>query len=284
MLIEIVLSSIEVGLITGLLAMGIFITFRLTNYPDLSCDGSIIIGATITAAFADAGLSPWIGLTLAACGGGMAGLFTAFLHCTLNIPNMFSGILTAVMSYSIGLHITQSRPIISMVDTIPLFDETNFFLWVPLILAGVLLFCGWVFTSRYGAFIQVAGDNPKLSEKFGINPLWTHFISLALSNSVLGMYGSLISTHQQFTDINQAIGSLLMGLGAVMLGEKILPVRNMIGRFISCIIGALLYRALISLAIQTSFLNLQPYDLNLVIGVVLILSMISFKKREGSAT
>lgn len=278
-LFNVLTPSLEMGMITGFLALGILITFRLTNFTDLTCDGSVLIGASVTAALADAHAPPYVALLLSILAGSTTGLLTAIFHTELKIPQIFSGILTAVMAYSVALHIMDARPVISLVNSPLLFDENFFRFLIPIALYTIIL-CWWIFSTQLGKTLQVAGFNPILAQQFGKQPRFTVWASLAMSNSLLALNGSLMTTYQQFTDVNQALGSLLMGLGATILGEKILPVRNLLGRMIACFIGAIAYRLLITLALNTTWFNLQPYDINLLMGIILLLSMTKLKKKN----
>ena len=133
-MLEYLIPSTEMGLITGFLTLGVFISFRLAPFTDLTCDGSALIGAAITAALADLGVNPWLNLFLSFLGGSCAGLCTAFFHHALNIPQIFSGILTSVMAYSVSLHIMDSRPVIALHNAPLLFQqETTLMFMIPLI-------------------------------------------------------------------------------------------------------------------------------------------------------
>ncbi len=273
------MMSLEMGLIYGIVAMGIYLTFRIIDFPDLTCDGSFVLGAALSSVLIKMGYNPWIGLFIALIGGSIAGLATGLFYTRLKISNLLSGILMAFMLYSINLHIMGGTPNIALIHTASLFSVLS-----PLALLFILSFIlctlfSYLLMTDFGLALRSIGQNTRLAKNGGINIKTMTLIGLALSNGLIAVGGALFSQHQGFADVGSGIGTVIIGLASVMIGERILPYRSIILQLASCILGSILYRLFISLALHSDILGLESQDLNLITGLMIIGIMYMPKRR-----
>lgn len=274
-----IMMSLEMGLIYGIVAMGIYLTFRIIDFPDLTCDGSFVLGAALSSVLIKMGYNPWIGLFMALIGGSIAGLVTSLFYIRLKISNLLSGILMAFMLYSINLHIMGGIPNIALMHTASLFTVLS-----PLVLLLILSFIlcalfGYLLMTDFGLALRSIGQNARLAKNGGININTMTLIGLALSNGFIAVGGALFSQHQGFADVGSGLGTVIIGLASVMIGERILPYRSIILQLASCILGSILYRLFISVALHSDILGLESQDLNLITGLMIIGIMYMPKRR-----
>lgn len=275
-----VITSLELGLIYGIAAMGIYLTFRVIDFPDLTCDGSFVLGAAIAAMVVKMGGNAFASLCSALLGGAIAGFCTSLLHSRFKISSLMSGILMAFMLYSINLKVMGGVPNLALVDTASIFGAT-----APWVILGFIAFCTWLtfsylLCSDFGLSMRAIGQNPVLARSCGINLSYMTAVTLILSNALIAFSGALFAQHQGFADISQGVGTIIIGLAAVMIGEKILPKSSPIYMLLACIIGSIIYRLLVALALHNEWLHLQTQDLNLITGVMIVLIMLMPKMRK----
>lgn len=267
------LLSTEIGLIYGIAALGIFLTFRILDFPDLTVDGSFVAGAALSAVTLKSGIDPCISLSLGALAGGIAGFITGILHVYCRITSLLAGIITAFAFYSINLRIMDHTPNISFFQTDTIFNANP--LTILLGISFVLLIClYYLMTTNWGLALRVLGKNQKLAKQYGIHVSMYIIITLILSNAFVGFSGALFSQHQGFADINQGIGTLIIGLSAILIGEKIFPSKSIGWICASCIIGSILYRLCIAFALHSDVLGLEASDLNLITSFIIVGIMI----------
>lgn len=272
-------TSLEIGLIYGIIAMGIYLTFRVLDFPDLTVDGSFVTGAATCAIVLKAGMDPLWALALSMLMGSMAGLITGVLYAYCSITNLLAGILTAFMLYSMNLRIMGGIP------NLALFQEPSLLNAYPL---GILLLISmliwltlsYVLTTDWGISLRAMGQNPKLSATYGIRPKSITIIGLMLSNGLVGLGGGLFCQHQGFADISQGIGTVIIGLAAVMIGERLLPFRSPLMALLSCILGSITYRLIIAMALHNESLGLNSADLNLITGLIIVMIMVLPKMQK----
>lgn len=279
--------AVDIGLIYGLLALGIYITFRVVNIPDLTCDGSFVLGAATSAILLKLGCPAWLSFAAAIIAGGLAGGITGIFHLYFKIEDLLSGIITAFMLYSINLRMMNLRSSISLVNEITVLDSSSNNLWVLVLLFGLIL--AIFLNSDAGLGVRTLGQNRPFAAAQGINVSRMLFLGLVLSNAFIGACGSLFSQYQRLCDVSQGTGSLVMGLASVMIGEKLLKpwlrldrwvqsqsFKSFIRQFLtvgSCVAGSVVYRVLIALALHSDSLGLKTQDLNLMTGCLMIFVM-----------
>jgi putative ABC transport system permease protein len=276
------LSSVELGLIFGIAAIGIYLTFRVIDFPDLTCDGSFVLGAAVSAAMLQAGANPWLALCMAAIMGGLAGLLTGILHAYFKVSNLLSGILTAFMLYSINLKVMGGSPNIALINLPSVFTNYNTISILLLCSVVIWLAVSFLLTTDLGLALRSVGLNKRLALNCGIHTTAMTIFALVLSNGLIGISGALFSQQQGFADVSQGLGTIIIGLAAVMLGEKLLPTRSLYFAVAACLFGSVLYRILVAFALHSEWLGLQTQDLNIITGLLIVGIMITPAMRIGS--
>ena len=264
------MMSLEMGLIFGVVALGIYLTFRVIDFPDLTCDGSFVLGAATCLMLIQNGVLPELSLIVAFAAGALAGALTGCLSRFFGITPLLSGILVAFMLYSINLRVMGGVPNL----VIP-HQDTLFSLYPPLLVLGGLSVFLW-FTISYllktdfGLSLRSVGQNRLLASNGGVHLSFMTLTGLMLSNGLIALGGGLFSQHDRFVDISQGMGTIVVGLAAVILGERLLPFRSPWSLVGACFIGSCLYRLFIACALHSDVLGIESKDLNLIVGVMII--------------
>ncbi|MDR1414129.1 MAG: ABC transporter permease [Puniceicoccales bacterium] len=266
-------SCLEFGLIYGIMAVGIFLTFRMIDFPDMTCDGSFVLGGAISGILIKSGCNPWIALCASAFGGALAGLATGLVHSLFKISNLLSGILVAFMLYSINIRIMGGLPNISLIGATTIFSNVRPMYLLPIICFAVVLKFIWLLATDFGLGIRSIGQNKITATNYGINIAVVSTIVLMLSNALISLSGALLNQHQCFVDISQGVGTLVVGLAAVMIGEKLFPARSCFLLIPACVVGSIVYRIFIAFALHSEIFGLETQDLNLLTGLLIIFAM-----------
>ncbi len=267
-----IIMSLEIGLIYGIVALGIYLTFRVIDFPDLTCDGSFVLGSAISGTFVKMGMNPWLSLLSAAFAGSMAGSLTGILYTKFRVTNLLAGILVGFMLYSINLRVMGGIPNISLLNNNTILGQMPI---LQLIMVGLCV-CGIIsclLITDFGLSMRTIGQNKMLAQNSGINVPSVTILCLAISNALIALGGALFSQHQGFADVGSGAGTVIIGLASVMIGERILPYKQIWVQVISCLIGSITYRLFISLALRSDFLGLETSDLNLITGILVIAIM-----------
>ena len=264
--------SLELGLIYGIVGMGIYLTFKVIDFPDLTCDGSFVLGAAISSVLIKAGIDPYISLLFALVGGAAAGALTGILNSFFEVTDLLAGILVAFMLYSINLHVMSGVPNISL-----LMSPTIFFTNNLVVLGGITVLLiaafSYLLNTDLGLSIRAVGQNKRLCMNGGVNVKWMVILGVAMGNALIAMGGALFSQQQGFTDVSAGVGTIIAGFAAVIIGERVLPFRSIWIKLLSCIVGSIIYRIVTGLALHAEFLNLKSYDFNLIAGLLIIIIM-----------
>lgn len=276
------LGAIEIGLIFGLVALGVFLSFRIINFPDLTVDGSFPLGGAVAAALIVAGVNPFIATAAAIVAGALAGYLTAWLNVHLRIMQLLASILVMIALYSVNLRI-MGKPNVALINDPTVFSLVEFGgipdYWLkPLVLLviviGAKLLIDLFFASEAGLAMRATGSNPRMARAQGISTDRQTVWGLALSNALVALAGALFVQTQGGADISMGIGTIVIGLAAVIIGETILPARSLVITTLACILGAVLYRFFIALALNSDFIGLKAQDLNLVTAVLVALALL----------
>jgi len=274
------------GLIYSIMALGVFFTFRILDFPDLTVDGSFPMGAVIMAACLHGGIHPLVGLLLSFCGGVTAGAITATIHNKLKVPHLLAGILTMTMLYSVNIRILSNRANLPLlrVDTIlthvheytkgfltPEYASLVFFILVVFAIKKMLdLF----FITDMGLMFGALGNNEQMVRVQGIDPATLKLIGVGLSNGLVALSGAFAAQYQGFADINLGQGIVVTGLASVMLGEFLLKSNKISVLTLRVILGAILFKAIMYLGRYYGYyINMTPNDLKLIAGILIILSL-----------
>jgi len=282
------LSSVSEGLIFGFIAIGVFITFRVLSFPDLTVDGSFVTGGSVAAVMIAAGYNPFLATIAALFAGLVAGTITALLNTLLKINALLSGILMMVGLYSINLRIMHGANI-PLIRSITIFDSVAHFFSIKrnsvliiytLIILAVIVFLilNWFLRTEIGLALRASGDNEQMVRGLGSDTNKNLLLGCAISNGLVALGGSLVAQSQGFCDVNMGIGMIVMGLAAVIIGEGVLHPRGIAKILFACFVGTFIYRLFITIVLR---LGLTPGDLKLItaILVVFVIAVPYIKKR-----
>ena len=282
------MGAVEIGLIFALVALGVWISFRVLNFPDLTADGSFPLGGAVAAVLIVAGYNPWIACLAACATGALAGLLTSWLHVSLGILQLLASILTMIALYSINLRIMDAPNVSLLGETTvftPFVSDENSYWMQSLILLGIVFvvkgLLDWFFASQIGLALRATGANARMACAQGIATGRYTMAGMALSNALIALAGALYVQTQGGADISMGIGTIVVGLAAVIIGETLLPSRRLLIVTLAVVMGAVLYSQFITLALEADFIGLQAQDLNLItavlVGVALVLPKIKAK-------
>lgn len=276
------LGALEIGLVYGLVALGVFLSFRVLNFPDLTVDGSFPLGAAVTAALIVVGTDPYLATGVAMLAGALAGMVTAFLNLRFKILHLLASILTMIALYSINLRI-MGRPNLALITEptvltpfeglgLPGFYLKPLFALVVVLLVGGLL--ARFLASDYGLGLRATGANARMARAQGVATGRSTYVGMALSNAMVALGGALFAQMNGFADITMGTGTIVVGLAAVIVGEVVLRSRLILIAVVACVLGSVLYRIAIALALNADVLGLQSSDLNLVTAVLVAVALI----------
>ncbi|XEC95178.1 ABC transporter permease [Paenibacillus tarimensis] len=266
-------GAVELGLLYALMALGVYITFRILDFPDLTVDGSFTTGAAIAALMITNGVSPWLA-TIAAFGGGLAaGACTGLLHTKGKINGLLSGILMMIALYSINLRI-MGKPNISLLGLDNLYLNASvspFLLGFIIVLVAKLLLDAF-FRTDLGLALRATGDNARMIRSLGANTDNTKIIGVSLSNGLVALSGALIAQQSGFADISMGIGMIVIGLASVIIGEAILGHMTIFRATLAAILGSVVYRIIVALALQVDWLKTS--DLKAITAIIVIFALV----------
>ena len=276
-----ILGAVEIGLIYALVAIGVYITFKVIDFPDLTVDGSFTLGAAVSAAMIFAGHNPYIATLAAIFAGGIAGMITGYLNVRWDILGLLAGILTMTALYSINLRI-MARPNIAIIDSETIFGNWSIIGVIFVVTVIIILMLTRFFASDFGLAIRAIGINPKVSSAYGIKVGKMKIIALALSNGIVALAGSMFAQSQGFADISMGTGTIIVGLASVIIGEAIVHPERIVVGLVTCTIGSILYRIAIAFALNAHDIGLEASDLNLITALLVALTMIATKFKKKS--
>jgi putative ABC transport system permease protein len=282
------------GLLYGIMALGVFITFRILDFPDLSVDGSFPLGATIMATAIVNGVPLLLALLLAFTGGVAAGAITATIHNKLKVPNLLAGILTMTMLWSVNIRVLGNRanlPLLreatvlstvtdALSGVIP--EEWAVFLFFLILGLGIKVLLDIFFHTDLGLTLGAMGNNEQMVVSQGVNPEWMKLIGVGLSNGLVAISGAFAAQFQGFADVNMGQGIVVAGLASVMIGEFLLR-SNRIGLLtLRVLLGSIVYRGIMYLGRYYGYhINLTPNDLRLLTGLLIIGSLVVSRYQSG---
>ncbi|MEM6490560.1 MAG: ABC transporter permease [Pseudomonadota bacterium] len=293
------LGAVELGLIYGLVALGVFLTFRILDFPDLTVDGGFAMGGAVAGVIIVAGVfgaaSPWLALLAAFAAGGAAGLVTAILAVRFKILHLLASILTMIAAYSINIRI-MGRPNLALLgedtvvsETAPAFEALGLgadwgrVLLAALFAAGAAALLIRLLASDFGLAMRAAGQNPRFLAAQGGAPGLYVAIGLTLSNGIVAVGGALFAQFNGFADVSAGVGTIVVGLAAVILGETLFGRRAIWMAALACVLGSVLYRIAMAVALNVDALGLRPSDLNLVTAALVALALIAPQLKRRAA-
>lgn len=280
------------GLIYSTMTLGVFITFRILDFPDLTVDGSFPLGAAVMAILISNGVNLIIAVLVSFAAGVIAGMITATIHNKLHVPNLLAGILTMTMLYSINIRVLGNRPNLPLLrQTTVLSVFTEWFGFIPEEWALLVFFVAFslvakvlldlFFRTDLGLTLGAMGNNEQMVITQGVNPEALKLIGVGLSNGLVALSGAFVAQYQGFADVNLGQGIIIAGLASVMIGEFILR-SNRIGVLtLRVILGSIAFRGIMYLGRYYGYyVNLTPNDLKLITGILIIASLIITQLRK----
>ena len=284
-------GAVELGLVFAFVAIGVFLTFRVLDFPDLTVDGSFPLGAAVAAVLITTGFNPWFAAAIAMVAGALAGLVTAFLNVRFRILNLLASILTMIALFSVNLRV-MGKPNVALInaDTMlsPFFGLGLREVYVRPLFVGVLVVIAVILVWRFlesdaGLAMRATGANARMARAQGVDTRRQVYLGLALSNALVALGGALFAQTNGFADVTSGVGTIVVGLAAVIIGETLFGARGILLALIGCIVGSVLYRIAIQLALSTDALGLKASDLNLVTAVLVAVALILPHLRRGGA-
>ncbi|MCS5712171.1 ABC transporter permease subunit [Candidatus Berkiella aquae] len=266
-------GAFELGLIYALVAMGVYITFRIIDFPDLTVDGSFALGGVVAIVLLLNHYPPLLATFIATLCGAMAGILTGYLHTRWNILGILASILVMTALYSVNLRL-MNQPNVALQNELTLFSWGSI-LWITaliVILSLVILVC--FFHTHFGLAMRATHVNMAICHAYGIQTTLMKIIALALSNGIVALSGALFAQSQGFADISMGTGTIIVGLASVILGESLFSPKQVVYALLACIIGSILYRVAIVLALNGNQFGLLPSDLNLITALLVISTLI----------
>lgn len=277
-------GALESGLIYALVALGVYISFRVLDFPDLTADGSFPLGGAVAGVAIIADVNPWLACIFGMLAGGVAGLVTAWLHVKLGILQLLSSILVMVALYAVNLRIMQA-PNLALLGEPTIFGElvtdSNGYWMRCVVIGGVVivakLFLDWFFSTEMGLAMRATGSNLRMSQAQGIATSRSILLGMAISNGLIALAGAIFVQTQGGADISIGVGTIVIGLAAVIIGETIIPAKKMLWITLSAIVGAILYKFFIQIALSNDTLRaigFGPQDVNLVTALLVVIALI----------
>ncbi len=277
------IGALEQGFVYGIMALGVYLTFRILDFPDLTVDGSLPLGAAVSAVAITHGINPFASLVLAMAAGFLAGMVTALLNTKLRILHLLASILTMIALYSVNIRIMDG-PNVSLlgVDTVldPLIAlglagnlaAPLMFGLISLMITGIII---WFLHTELGLTVLAAGDNPQMITSQGVNTHTVIILGVSLSNALVALSGALVAQNQGAADVNMGVGTIIAGLASVIVGETLFGRRSIPRACVAVLFGSVVYRMAIALALGMRWgrFSFTPSDLNLITALLVVLAL-----------
>ena len=270
-------ATIEQSLIFAIMVLGVYISFRILNFPDMTVDGTFPLGAAISAKLLTLGVNPYLTLLVALVAGAGAGAITGLIHVKLKVKDLLAGILVMTALYSINLRVMGK-------SNIPLFEEDNIFnteysmmiTIVVLILISKLLL-DYLLKTKFGFALKALGDNENLIVSLGLNEEKYKIYGLMIANAFVAFSGAVLAQYQGFADVGMGTGIIVIGLASIIIGDTLFGKRRRLAGTTIVIIGSILYRGVIAV---TLFMGMDASDLKLITSVIVIIILWIQKQKD----
>lgn len=269
---DVLINILQQGFLFSLVSIGVYITYKILDFPDLSVDSTFPLGGAISASLLVNGINPWITVIVATLGGAIAGGITAFLHVKLKITNLMAGILVMIGLYSINLRIMGKA-------NVPLLSTKNVFaaavpklaiILIVVIVVKILL--DMYLKTKSGFLLRAVGDNEQVVSSLGVNKDLVKVIGLMLSNALVALAGALTAQYQGFSDVGMGTGTVVMGLAAVIIGTSLFERISFVKVTTLSILGAIIYKGAIAIVLK---LGLNANDLKLMTAIIVVVALCS---------
>lgn len=303
---SLLIGSVTIGLILALLALGIFISFRIFDFPDITAEGSFTFGAAVAASLIVTGMNPLLASLIAFVGGSLAGAVTGLIHTRFKINPLLAGILVMTALYSVNLHVMGK-------SNVPLLGQTTIFTWIEdfsknisgegtrtqimgwevavkdlwllgccsLAILGFSFALWWFFKTNIGTAMRATGDNDQMIRALGVNTKAMIIVGIGISNGFIALAGAMLAQYQGFADVQMGVGMMVWGLASVIIGEAIINDTNLGFVIAGAVVGSVLFRLLVAIALRW---GLNPNDLKIItalfVFIALVLPTIMKNKRK----
>ena len=269
------------GIIWGIMTLGVYITFKVLDFPDLTVDGSFALGGAVSAILISNGMNPFITLIFSFLAGSLSGLATGILNTKLQIPGILAGILTMIALYSINIRVMGGRPnipLLGMATSLTIIQNIlSLSKVVSDLLVGfvfsvfIVLIMYWFFGTEMGCAIRATGNNEKMIRALGVDTNVMKTIGLMISNALVSLSGALVTQSQGYADVGMGTGTIVIGLASVIIGEVIFGNRfNFLYKLSSIVMGSIIYRIIIAIVLQ---LGLKATDLKLLTAIIVAIAL-----------
>jgi putative ABC transport system permease protein len=284
-------GAVELGLVYAFVAIGVYLAFRVLDFPDLTVDGSFPLGAAVAAVLIIAGLNAWLATGVAMLAGAVAGIVTATLNVRFRILNLLASILTMIALFSINLRV-MGKPNVALLNEATMLTPfyglgLREYLVRPIfifILVAIAIVLVWRFLeSDAGLAMRATGTNARMARAQGVNTGRQIYLGIAISNALVALGGALFAQTNGFADVTSGVGTIVVGLAAVIVGETLFGTRGLLIALIGCVVGSILYRLAIQLALSTDVLGLKASDLNMVTAALVAVALILPRLRKGAS-
>ena len=282
------LSVLEQGLIYAILALGVYITFKILDFPDMSVDATFPLGAAVTALMIEKGFSPLLALPVSVCCGALAGALTGVIHVKLHVRDLLSGIIMMTGLYSVNLHIA-GRANVQLFTFSTIFKNPAISslprstqVYVPVIILAALtlivkLLMDAYLATRSGFLLSATGDNPTLVASLAKDSGKVKILGLAIANGLVALSGSVMCQYQRYFDISMGTGTLVLAVASVIVGMQLLRGLKFLGATMCVVLGSILYKGCVALALN---MGLSPFDLKLVTAALLLVIIVAGGHRK----
>ena len=280
---SLLLGVLEQGFIYAILGLGVYITFRLLDFPDMSVDSTYPLGAAVTALMISNGVNPLLTLPAALLAGAVAGVVTGVIHVRFHVSNLLSGIIVMTGLYSINLHVTGNRANVPFFNNVTLFKNglvsalpDGLRPYAPVIILFVLalackLAMDWYLSTRSGFLLRATGDNETLVATLAQDSGKVKILGLSIANAMVALAGCVMCQYQRYFDISMGTGTLVLSVASVIVGTQLLRGLSFLRATTAVIIGSILYRGCIALALS---FGLSPFDLKLITAALLLIIIV----------
>ncbi|MCF6461913.1 MULTISPECIES: ABC transporter permease [Bacillota] len=265
-----ILGIIQQSLIFSIAVMGIYITYKILKFADLSADGSFTLGASVSAILITKGVNPFMSLLISMLAGAVAGTITGILNVKLKIQDILSSILVMIGLYSINLRVMGGMANLPLFNQNTIFTGRNILLIIFCFAAISGMFFTLFFKTKLGYLLKGIGDNENMIISLGINTGSIKIFALSLSNAFIALSGGILAQYQGFSDINMGTGTMIMGLASIIIGFSVFRNFKLSNSSILCIFGTLVYRTSIALSLRAGF---NPSDLKLISSIIVVIAL-----------
>ena len=282
------------GLVYGIMALAVFITFRVLDFADMTVDGSFPLGGAVMAVLLTAGVNPFLAIAVAFLAGCGAGAITAAIHSKLKIPGLLAGILTMTILYSVNLRVLGNRANLSLLKAHTLFDSIReiaspymsgdiaILLFLIASVAVILVIVDIFFHTDFGVALGALGSNPQMITSQAMNPEVLKLVGICVSNGLVGIAGAFACMYQGFADVNSGTGTVVAGLASLMIGEFLVKSNRIEVLTFRVMLGSILYRAIMYAGRTYGYvIHLTANDLKLITGVLIVACLIVSKYGNG---